>query len=76
MSYLARPTGFEPAISSVTGRRTRPTIPRAQVKTNTILSNFENKIKGFFSLFFAQNVIQLYWFADVAQLVEQRIRNA
>ena len=26
---LARPTGFEPAISSVTGRRTRPTIPRA-----------------------------------------------
>jgi hypothetical protein len=28
---LAGPTGFEPAISSVTGRRTRPSIPRAHI---------------------------------------------
>ena len=28
---LARPTGFEPAISSVTGRRDRPTSLRAHV---------------------------------------------
>jgi hypothetical protein len=28
--YLAGPTGFEPAISSVTGRRDRPTSLRAQ----------------------------------------------
>ncbi len=28
---LAGPTGFEPAISSVTGRRVRPATPRARV---------------------------------------------
>ena len=27
--FLAGPTGFEPAISSVTGRRVRPATPRA-----------------------------------------------
>ncbi len=30
---MAGPTGFEPAISSVTGRRVRPTTPRALATT-------------------------------------------
>ena len=35
---MARPTGFEPAISSVTGRRDRPASLRAQL-TLVIVTN-------------------------------------
>ena len=40
--FLAGPTGFEPAISSVTGRRVRPATPRARVaiKDQAILAVF------------------------------------
>ena len=41
---LARPTGFEPAISSVTGRRDRPTSLRTHV-TFHILANFSPLFK-------------------------------
>ncbi len=32
--FMAGPTGFEPAIFSVTGRRIRPAIPRARISTD------------------------------------------
>lgn len=42
---MARPTGFEPAISSVTGRRDRPTSLRAHIADNLrIIADFADHI--------------------------------
>ena len=76
---MARSTGFEPAISSVTGRRDNPFTTSACVGFDS-----NNSIKDYF---LAQGVERIYLFhlhwynnirkyAAVAQLVERRFRKA
>ena len=74
---MARPTGFEPAISSVTGRRDRPSSLRAH-KLCVIVANFLVRGKGEYVWVagtYACGIIQSVD-AAVAQLVERRFRKA
>ena len=80
ISHLAGPTGFEPAISSVTGRRDRPTSLRAQVWRFTYDTSFSPLIQAVVDLFIGGQMVQLIRrmgaYAAVAQLVERRFRKA
>ena len=49
--YLAGPTGFEPAISSVTGRRVRPATPRARIVIRQMRSYQEQRQKAILRMF-------------------------
>ncbi len=68
--FLAGPTGFEPAISSVTGRRDRP----SSLRTRKL--SYNSRVDCKFQLFLSTCYNNFSLFAAVAQLVERRTRNA
>ena len=68
---LAGPTGFEPAISSVTGRRVRPATPRALVSCLFSLKT----IRFYQNLYLFAICYNILVIATLAQLVERHIRN-
>ena len=85
---MAGPTGFEPAISSVTGRRDRPTSLRARnlrahgaefrrsgyCKDLAILASLPLFCNRFAPGNYA--IMTTVTYADIAQLVERRFRKA
>ncbi len=71
---MAGPTGFEPAISSVTGRRDGPTSLRTLILV-MLAKNYDSIVPKQLQPF-RQKCIMIKSYAVVAQLVEQRTRKA